>query len=189
MKLSGAEYSFDGKKLIFYFTADGRIDFRDLVKELASVFKVRIELRQIGIRDETKLVGGLGPCGRDCCCSCCMPDFKKVSIKMAKTQGLSLNPTKISGLCGRLMCCLEYENGYYSEVYKKMPKLGSSVSTPDGTGIVINNNMLKLLVKVRIVNSDGSEVYKDFALKDLRFKASQHVEDDTVDEEIKKILD
>ena len=108
---------------------------------------------------------------------------------MAKTQGLSLNPTKISGLCGRLMCCLEYENGYYSEVYKKMPKLGSSVSTPDGTGIVINNNMLKLLVKVRIVNSDGSEVYKDFALKDLRFKASQHVEDDTVDEEIKKILD
>ena len=189
MKLSGAEYSYDGKKLIFYFTADGRIDFRDLVKELASVFKVRIELRQIGIRDETKLIGGLGPCGRDCCCSSCMPDFKKVSIKMAKTQGLSLNPTKISGLCGRLMCCLEYENGYYSEVYKKMPKLGSSVQTPEGNGIVINNNMLKLIVKVRIVNSDGSEVYKDFPLKDLRFKATQRAEDDTIDEEIKKLLD
>lgn len=188
MKLVGAEYSFDGKKLVFYFTSDGRVDFRDLVKELASVFKVRIELRQIGIRDETKLVGGLGPCGRACCCSSCMPDFKKVSIKMAKTQGLSLNPTKISGLCGRLMCCLEYENGHYSEVFKKMPKLGSSVSTPDGNGIVINNNMLKLIVKVKVTKPDGTEIYKDFDLKDLRFKASQQMPDDTI-EEVEKILD
>ena len=190
MKLVGAEYSFDGKKLIFYFTADGRIDFRDLVKELASAFKVRIELRQIGIRDETKLVGGLGPCGRECCCSSCVPDFKKVSIKMAKTQGLSLNPTKISGLCGRLMCCLEYENGYYSEIFKKMPKLGSTVSTPEGDGVVITNNMLKLLVKVKISKSDGSEVYKDFDLKDVKFKSSQQiVEDNEESEDIKKLLD
>lgn len=189
MKLVGAEYSFDGKKLVFYFTSDGRVDFRDLVKELASVFKVRIELRQIGIRDETKLIGGLGPCGRACCCSSCIPDFKKVSIKMAKTQGLSLNPTKISGLCGRLMCCLEYENGHYTEVYKKMPKLGSNVSTPEGNGIVINNNMLKLIVKVKVTKPDGSEIYKDFPLKDLKFKANQQVPDDTSDEEVEKILD
>ena len=121
MKLVGAEYTFDGSKIIFSFSAPGRIDFRDLVKDLASVFRIRIELRQIGIRDETRLLGGLAPCGRPCCCSSCMSDFKKVSIKMAKNQGLSLNPSKISGLCGRLMCCLAYENDYYKDVYKKMP--------------------------------------------------------------------
>ena len=110
MKLVGCEFSFDGKKVVFYFTAEGRVDFRELVKDLASAFHLRIELRQVGIRDETKLIGGIAPCGRSCCCGTCMPDFRKVSIKMAKTQGLSLNPTKISGLCGRLMCCLEYEN-------------------------------------------------------------------------------
>jgi cell fate regulator YaaT (PSP1 superfamily) len=189
MKLSGAEYSFDGKKIIFYFTADGRIDFRDLVKELASTFKIRIELRQIGIRDETKLLGGFGPCGRACCCSSCVPDFKKVSIKMAKTQGLSLNPTKISGLCGRLMCCLEYENPYYSEVYKKMPKLGSTVSTPEGNGTVIANNMLKLQCKVKVVKGDGSEIYKDFSVSDIKFNKSASVNDDNIDDSAVKDLE
>ena len=190
MKIVGAEYSYDGKKIIFYFTADCRIDFRELVKDLAQAFKIRIELRQIGIRDETKLIGGLGPCGRECCCSSCVPDFKKVSIKMAKNQGLSLNPTKISGLCGRLMCCLEYENGYYAEVFKKMPKQGGQVSTPEGKGVVISNNMLKLLVKVKITKGDGSEVYKDFALKDIRFDKTQNdVKEDEDLEELKDLLD
>ncbi|MBO7187781.1 MAG: stage 0 sporulation family protein [Clostridia bacterium] len=189
MKLSGAEYSFDGKKIVFYFTADGRVDFRDLVKELASTFKIRIELRQIGIRDETKLLGGFGPCGRACCCSSCVPDFKKVSIKMAKTQGLSLNPTKISGLCGRLMCCLEYENPYYSEVYKKMPKVGSTVSTEEGNGTVIANNMLKLEVKVKVVKGDGSEIYKDFPLEKVRFKNGKPDDDDIDSDELKNLED
>ena len=170
MKLIEVEYTFDGTKIIFYFTAPGRIDFRDLVKDLAAIFRLRIELRQIGIRDETRMLGGIAPCGRACCCASCMPDFKKVSIKMAKVQGLSLNPGKISGLCGRLMCCLDYENEYYSEVYKKMPKLGSSITTPDGVGTVISNNMLKFLVKVRIENQDGSLLYKEYPLQDLKFK-------------------
>ena len=148
MKLIEAEFTFDGSKVVFYFTAPSRIDFRELVKELASVFHIRIELRQVGIRDEAKLLGGIAPCGRECCCHGCMPDFKKVTIKMAKVQGLSLNPGKISGLCGRLMCCLEYENDYYAQAYKKMPKVGGQVVTPDGNGVVVSNNMLKFLVKV-----------------------------------------
>ena len=168
MKLINAEYTFDGSKVIFYFTAPGRIDFRDLVKDLASVFRIRIELRQIGIRDETRLLGGLAPCGRPCCCSSCMSDFKKVSIKMAKTQGLSLNPTKISGLCGRLMCCLAYENDYYKDVYKKMPKIGSEVVSPDGAGTVISVNMLTYNVKVKIESKDGSLSYKDYKLEQLK---------------------
>ncbi len=191
MKLIGAEYSFDGKKLVFYFTADGRIDFRDLVKDLATKFHLRIELRQVGIRDETKILGGIAPCGRPCCCSSCMPEFSKVTIKMAKNQGLHLNPSKISGLCGRLMCCLEYENEYYAEVYKKMPKLGGTVKTPDGTGVVVSNDMLKLISKVKITKEDGSEVYKDFAVKELTFnKNNQKEEDDKeITEDMKKILD
>ena len=168
MKLINAEYTFDGSKIIFYFTAPGRIDFRDLVKDLASVFRIRIELRQIGIRDETRLLGGIAPCGRPCCCASCMSDFKKVSIKMAKTQGLSLNPTKISGLCGRLMCCLAYENDYYKEVYKKMPKIGSDVVAPDGKGVVISVNMLTYNVKVKIEAKDGSLLYKDYQLDQLK---------------------
>ena len=168
IQLINAEYTFDGSKVIFYFTAPGRIDFRDLVKDLASVFRIRIELRQIGIRDETRLLGGLAPCGRPCCCSSCMPDFKKVSIKMAKTQGLSLNPTKISGLCGRLMCCLSYENDYYKDVYKRMPKIGSEVTTADGKGTVISANMLTYIVKVKIEAKDGSLMYKDFKLDELK---------------------
>jgi len=178
MKLIDVEYTFDGSKVVFYFTAAGRIDFRELVRDLASIFHLRIELRQIGIRDETKYLGGIAPCGRECCCASCMPDFRKVSIKMAKVQGLSLNPGKISGLCGRLMCCLEYENDYYSEVYKKMPKLGATVKCPDGTGVVIGNNMLKFLVKVRIENPDGSLLYKEYPLDQITFKRSQAPADD-----------
>ncbi len=170
MKLIGAEYSFDGKKLAYYFSADNRVDFRELVKDLASHFRVRIELRQIGVRDEAKLLGGIAPCGRACCCSSCMPDFGKVSIKMAKTQGMHLNPSKISGLCGRLMCCLEYENEYYSSVYKKMPKVGGAVKTPDGEGVVVSNDMLKLISKVKITAKDGTETYKDFPVDRLEFK-------------------
>lgn len=195
MKLIGAEYSFDGKKLVFYFTADGRIDFRELVKDIASHFHVRIELRQVGIRDEAKLLGGIAPCGRACCCSSCMSDFGKVSIKMAKNQGLHLNPSKISGLCGRLMCCLEYENDYYADVFKKMPKVGSTVGTPDGDGVVISNDMLKLITKVKIVKGD-SETYKDFPTDRIEFKKCKNCsknqkeeEQEDIDEDIKKILD
>lgn len=191
MKLVGCEYSFDGKKVVFYFTADGRVDFRELVKDLASVFRIRIELRQVGIRDETKLIGGLAPCGRPCCCGSCMPDFRKVSIKMTKTQGLSLNPSKISGLCGRLMCCLEYESEYYGDAYKKMPKLGGKVTTPEGEGVVVSNNMLKLISKVKIVKNDGSEVYKDFPVGELKFKRQGGAAEPDEKEigELKEILD
>lgn len=170
MKLIDCEFSFEGNKVVFYFSAEGRVDFRELVRDLASAFRARIELRQVGIRDETKILGGIAPCGRACCCSGFLPDFKKVSIKMAKTQGLSLNPTKISGLCGRLMCCLEYENNHYSETFKKMPKTGSEVVTPDGKGTVVSNNMLKMLVRVKIEGKDGAMNYKDFPLADVRFK-------------------
>ncbi|MBR6687881.1 MAG: stage 0 sporulation family protein [Clostridia bacterium] len=174
MKLIEAEFTFDGSKVVFYFTAPSRIDFRELVKELASVFHIRIELRQVGIRDEAKLLGGIAPCGRECCCHGCMPDFKKVTIKMAKVQGLSLNPGKISGLCGRLMCCLEYENDYYTQAYKKMPKVGGQVVTPEGNGVVVSNNMLKFLVKVKIEKPDGALVYKDFALDEVKFNRAQN---------------
>ena len=190
MKLIGAEFSFDGKKLIFYFSAEGRIDFRELVKVLASHFHLRIELRQVGIRDETKILGGIAPCGRTCCCAGAMSDFCKVSIKMAKNQGLHLNPSKISGLCGRLMCCLSYENDYYAEVYKKMPKIGGTVGTPEGQGIVISNDMLKLITKVKVTKPDGSEVYKDFPTDRLDFKRnlSQKDDDDEELDETDKIL-
>lgn len=191
MKLIGCEFAFDGKKLVFFFTAEGRVDFRELVKVLAAKFHLRIELRQIGIRDETKILGGIAPCGRECCCASCMSDFGKVSIKMAKTQGLHLNPSKISGLCGRLMCCLEYEDEYYSEVYGKMPKVGGTVGTPEGQGVVISNDMLKLISKVKITKGDGSEVYKDFPVDRLEFKRnkSKEVDDEKVSEDMKKILD
>lgn len=178
MKLIEAEFTFDGSKVVFYFTAPSRIDFRELVKELASVFHIRIELRQVGIRDEAKLLGGIAPCGRECCCHGCMPDFKKVTIKMAKVQGLSLNPGKISGLCGRLMCCLEYENDYYAQAYKKMPKVGGQVGTPDGSGVVVSNNMLKFLVKVKIEKPDGALVYKDFALDEVKFSRAQNSDEE-----------
>ncbi len=142
MKLISVEYTFDNSKILFYFTADGRVDFRDLVKDLAYVFKTRIELRQIGVRDEAKKLGGLGICGRPFCCSTFLGDFQPVSIKMAKEQGMSLNPVKISGTCGRLMCCLKYEQDAYSDLLKKTPKIGAIVSTPDGKGTVIDLNII-----------------------------------------------
>ena len=169
MKLIAAEYSFDGKKICFYFSADERVDFRELVKQLAQYIKLRIELRQIGIRDETKILGGIAPCGRTCCCAGVINDFGKVTIKMAKNQGLHLNPSKISGLCGRLMCCLEYENDYYEKACKLVPKVGGTVKTPDGEGIVVSNDMLKMITKVKIPNADGSETYKDFDTDVLDF--------------------
>lgn len=170
MKLIDCEFAFDGNKVVFYFAAEGRVDFRELVKDLASTFHMRIELRQVGIRDETRILGGFGPCGRECCCAGALPEFRKVSIKMAKVQGLSLNPSKISGLCGRLMCCLSYENEYYSEAYKKMPRIGAEVSTPEGRGTVVSDNMLKMLVRVKI-EKDGGLVYKDFPVADVTVRA------------------
>ena len=193
MKLIDAEFTFDNSKIIIYFTAAGRIDFRELVRDLATAFHMRIELRQVGIRDEARILGGIAPCGRVCCCASCLPDFRKVTIKMAKTQGLSLNPTKISGLCGRLLCCLEYENKHYSETFRLMPKIGSEVVTPEGKATVISNNMLKLLVKVKMESNDGSLVYKDFKLNEIKVKKANKPEDveETSQEEkaMKEILD
>lgn len=177
MKIIDAEYTFDNGKLVFYFTAANRVDFRDLVKDLASAFHSRIELRQVGTRDETRLLGGIAPCGREVCCASCLPDFRKVTIKMAKTQGLSLNPAKISGLCGRLMCCLEYENEYYSETYKKMPKVGSEVDTPDGKAIVVSNNMITLKVTTKKPKGDGGFTYKEYALAEIKVKKANKLED------------
>ena len=170
MKLVSAEYNFDASKVIINFLSDNRVDFRDLVKTLAVKLKARIELRQIGIRDQARLVGGIGMCGRPCCCSTFLNDFEKVSIKMAKTQGLSLNPTKISGLCGRLLCCLDYENEYYSEVNKIMPKLNAEVVTNEGSGVVVYTNALKQIASVKITASDGSYTIKDFDFKDLKIQ-------------------
>ena len=164
MKLVSVEYTFDGSKILFYFTANGRVDFRSLVKDLASVFKMRIELRQIGVRDEAKMLGGLGPCGRPICCDSFLAQFQPVSIKMAKEQNLSLNPTKISGVCGRLMCCLKYEQDHYEQTRKKMPKIGRTVNTPDGPGPVTDLNILKETVLVRLTNGDTSEI-KEYSLE------------------------
>jgi len=183
MKLVDCEYAFDGSKIIFFFTSNGRVDFRELVKDLASAFHNRIELRQVGNRDETKYLGGIAPCGRVCCCAGNMPEFKKVSIKMAKQQGLSLNPGKISGLCGKLMCCLSYESDYYADVYKKMPKIGSDADTADGRGTVVSVNMLKMTVKVKIDDNHGGLIYKDFPLKEIKFKKGNAPIEDKDDEE------
>lgn len=150
MKLIDVEYTFDRNKVIFYFTADGRIDFRELVKDLAAIFRTRIELRQIGVRDEAKMLGGIGPCGRMLCCSTYLGDFEPVSIKMAKDQNLSLNPTKISGLCGRLMCCLKYENDEYETAKEQLPDLGDKVMTPNGTGKVVGLNILERILQVEL---------------------------------------
>lgn len=197
MKLVDVEYTFDNGKIVFYFTAEGRIDFRDLVKDLAGVFKTRIELRQIGVRDEAKMMGGLGPCGRPCCCSCFLGDFSPVSIKMAKEQNLSLSPTKISGLCGRLMCCLNYEHPHYCETRRRMPRLGSTVTTPDGQGIVIENNAITEKVRVKITLPDESFDIKTFALTEVQFAGRGAVaasDDDEpngkdLDEEVRSLLD
>ena len=167
MKLVDVEYAFDCSKIVFYFTANGRVDFRALVKDLAAVFKTRIELRQIGVRDEAKMLGGLGPCGRPICCGTFLGDFQPVSIKMAKEQNLSLNPTKISGLCGRLMCCLKYEQDNYEEARKRMPRVGKDVITPDGRGHVIDINVLRETVRVRFQDGDNVEV-KEYSAADVQ---------------------
>ena len=187
MKLVDCEYAFDGSKIVFFFTSANRVDFRELVKDLASAFHTRIELRQVGTRDETKYLGGIAPCGRVCCCAGNMPEFKKVSVKMAKAQGLSLNPGKISGLCGRLMCCLSYEVDHYVESAKKLPKTGSEVGTPDGKGIVASLNYLKHEVKVKRQDENGSWLFKDYPVSELTFKRppqTQEKEDfeDEIDE-------
>jgi len=187
MKVVDAEYTFDRTKLIFYFTAEGRVDFRDLVKSLAAIFKVRIELRQIYERDDTKMRGALAPCGRPCCCTTHLQDFEKVSIKMAKIQGLSLNPQKINGVCGRLMCCLKYENDYYNEAFKLMPKEGSKVFTPDGEGNVESNDLLKQTSRVKVQLKDGSFDIRTYKLEELNIKEHKSLDDidDSADEEIK----
>ena len=166
MKLVSVEYAFDNSKALFYFTANGRVDFRSLVKDLASVFKMRIELRQIGVRDEARMIGGLGPCGRQICCGSFLDEFQPVSIKMAKEQNLSLNPTKISGVCGRLMCCLKYEQDHYEQTRKIMPRIGREVVTPDGNGTVSDLNIVKETVFVRITNGDSSEI-KEYPLEKI----------------------
>lgn len=172
MKLVGVEQTFDNTKILFYFTANGRVDFRSLVKDLASVFHTRIELRQIGVRDEAKMLGGLGPCGRAICCGSFLGDFQPVSIKMAKEQSLSLNPTKISGVCGRLMCCLKFEEDHYEATRKRMPRMGKEVETPDGFGTVVDLNVLKETVTVRVNKNDGYE-YKSFPLEELKWTRPQ----------------
>lgn len=170
MKIVSAELNFDASKVIISFTADSRVDFRELVKQLAGKYKIRIELRQLDVREETKVLGGLGPCGRECCCSKFLSEATHSSIKMAKTQGLSLNPTSISGLCGKLKCCLAYENEYYSEISKIMPKLNTEVVTPDGKGLVVYNNLLKQEVSVKFINQDGSQNIKDYSVKDIKIQ-------------------
>lgn len=166
MKLVDVEYTFDNTKLLFYFTADGRIDFRDLVKDLAAIYKTRIELRQIGVRDEVKMLGGFGMCGRELCCCKHLSDLNPVSIKMAKEQGLSLNPTKISGVCGRLMCCLKHEQDVYEEKLSRLPNNGATVKTPDGIGFVEEVEVLKEIVKVKI-EKEGNIQRKAYNLKDI----------------------
>ena len=183
MKLVDCEYAFDGSKVVFYFTSPGRVDFRELVKDLATALHTRIELRQVGTRDETKYLGGIAPCGRVCCCAGNMPEFKKVSVKMAKNQGLSLNPGKISGLCGRLMCCLSYENDYYADAIKKMPKVGSEVGTPEGKAIVVGVNMLKMEVKIKMDDRNGGWIYKDYPVEQIRFKKNNQPEKEEPEED------
>ncbi len=168
MRIIDVEYTFDNNKIIFYFTADGRVDFRERVKDLAAIFRTRIELRQIGVRDEAKMVGGLGPCGRPCCCSSFLGEFQPVSIKMAKEQNLSLNPTKISGLCGRLMCCLKYEQDAYEELLKKMPEVGRIAITPMGKGTIVDTYTLLERVKVRVTLEDGTEDILQYHIKDIK---------------------
>ncbi|MCR5847160.1 MAG: stage 0 sporulation family protein [Lachnospiraceae bacterium] len=189
MKLVEAEYTFDRKKLMFYFTADNRIDFRELVKDLAAVFKTRIELRQIGVRDEIKLLGGVGMCGREFCCHSYLHEFAPVSIKMAKEQNLSLNPANVSGVCGRLMCCLKNEEETYEELNKTMPNVGDTVSTNDGyKGEVVSINVLRQKVRVVIEIKDDKEI-REYNATELSFKKNGHKEKDVLSEEERKALE
>ena len=188
MKLIDCEYTFDNNKLLFYFTADGRIDFRDLVKDLAAVFKTRIELRQIGVRDETKIVGGIGICGRPLCCNTFLSEFAPVSIKMAKEQNLSLNPTKISGVCGRLMCCLKNEQEAYEELNSKLPTVGDTVETVDQlTGEVQSVSVLKQLVKVVVTLENDEKEVREYMVSDLKFTPKRKKEKIAMDAELKAL--
>lgn len=188
MKLIDSEYTFDNNKVLFYFTADGRIDFRELVKDLASVFKTRIELRQIGVRDETKIIGGIGICGRALCCNTYLSEFAPVSIKMAKEQNLSLNPTKISGVCGRLMCCLKNEEEAYEEANSKLPNIGDFVTTNDGLkGEVLSVNVLKQIVRVIVILENDEKEARDYKVDDLKFKPRKKKEKIAIDEELRAL--
>jgi len=194
MKLIDCEYTFDNSKLLFYFTAEGRIDFRELVKDLALIFKTRIELRQIGVRDEVKRIGGNGVCGRELCCCSFLGNFEPVTIKMAKEQNLSLNPTKISGNCGRLMCCLKYEQDVYDEKLSRLPKTGSTVQTEDGVGIVDKVEILREKLRVKFENSESGDIsFKMYDLKDVKVLKRAKTKDDEIDEkkleELKKLED
>lgn len=188
MKLLSAEYTFDGRKVLFYFTADGRVDFRDLVKDLATSFHTRIELRQVGYRDETRLGGGIGICGRPYCCHTFLSDFAPVSIKMAKDQGLSLNPVKISGTCGRLMCCLRYEESTYEELTKNLPNEGDTVETPDGVGEVLHVNVLRQKIKVGIAQEKGDVEINEFTPDEIKILKHHHRNDDNLSEREKRQL-
>ena len=187
MKLVEVEYTFDNNKILFYFTSDGRVDFRALVKELAAIFRTRIELRQIGVRDEAKMLGGIGVCGRPLCCNSYLGEFQPVSIKMAKEQGLSLSPVKISGTCGRLMCCLKYEQEAYTELLKKIPKVGAIVETPNGNGVVIETNPISKVLKIRLNKSPDAApaIYKSSEVKII--KDAQIKVDKKELEELKKL--
>ena len=167
MKLIDVEYTFDNNKIIFYFTADGRVDFRELVKDLAGVFKMRIELRQIGVRDEAKMLGGVGSCGRGLCCATWLSDFQPVSIKMAKVQNLSLNPAKISGVCGRLMCCLRFEHDTYEREYATFPKVDSIIETANGRGVIVESNFLTGKIKAKM-DGDAANVFRTYTKKEVR---------------------
>lgn len=186
MKLVDVEYSYNGSKVMFYFTADGRVDFRELVKDLAGVFRTRIELRQIGVRDEAKMLGGLGSCGRPVCCKAFLSDFAPVSIKMVKEQSLSLSPTKISGICGRLMCCLKYEQDCYESMRRQMPRPGRDVRTPDGDGTVLENNVITEKTRVRVTLADGTFDVRDYPFRELTPLNTRHPElvesDESADE-------
>ncbi len=188
MKLIAAEYTFDNSKVLFYFTADGRVDFRELVRDLASVFRTRIELRQIGVRDEAKISGGLGMCGRELCCHSYLAEFIPVSIKMAKEQSLSLNPTKISGVCGRLMCCLKYEQEAYEYLNSKMPSVGDSVTAKDGTvGQVANVNVMRQTVRIIVTDEEGNKDAIEYKVEDLKFRPKHKKKYDKKDVEDKEL--
>lgn len=188
MRLLDCEYTFDGNKVLFYFTADGRVDFRELVKDLAAVFRIRIELRQIGVRDETKIVGGIGICGRALCCHTYLADFAPVSIRMAKEQNLSLNPTKISGVCGRLMCCLKNEEEAYEELNSRLPNIGDRVTTNDGLqGEVSAVSVLKQMVKVIVTLEDDVKESRDYKVTDLQFKPRRKKEHVAMDAELREL--
>lgn len=190
MKLVAAEYTFDNNKLLFYFTADGRIDFRELVKDLASVFRTRIELRQIGVRDETKMLGGIGICGRELCCKSYLTDFVPVSIKMAKEQNLSLNPTKISGVCGRLMCCLKHEQDTYEYLNEKLPNVGDFVRTVDGNkGEVLSVSVLRQKVRIVVTDKDDNKEVMEYPVSELKFKPKKRRNTERISDEEYKALE